>query len=155
MKQSFKTALLRRGPAGGWTFLRVPFDVPTVFGTKARVAVRGTINGFPFRNSLMPNGDGTHSMVVNKILQSGAGARAGDEVSVIIELDTRKRTVAIPKELRAALATDQAAAKIFPTLSPSHRKELADWVGGAKQSATRLTRARKALPLIRQRLHAR
>src|ERR1700756_990826 len=32
--------------------MRPPFDVPTVFGTKARVPVRGTVNGFPFRSSL-------------------------------------------------------------------------------------------------------
>ena len=32
--------------------LSAPFSVEKVFGTKARVPVRGTINGFPFRSSL-------------------------------------------------------------------------------------------------------
>lgn len=36
--------------------LSAPFDVEETFGTKARVPVRGTINGFPFRSSLMPMG---------------------------------------------------------------------------------------------------
>jgi hypothetical protein len=31
----------------------------------APVAVVGTINGYAFRNSLMPQGDGTHSMMVS------------------------------------------------------------------------------------------
>jgi hypothetical protein len=44
--------------------LSAPFSVEEVFGTKARVPVRGTINGFPFRSSLMPMG-GCHRMVVN------------------------------------------------------------------------------------------
>jgi hypothetical protein len=34
--------------------LTPPFDVVEVFGTRARVPVRGTINGYPFRSSLMP-----------------------------------------------------------------------------------------------------
>ena len=34
--------------------LSAPFDVEKTFGTPARVPVRGTINGFPFRSSLMP-----------------------------------------------------------------------------------------------------
>jgi hypothetical protein len=33
--------------------LSPPCDVEKTFGTKARVPVRGTVNGFPFRSSLM------------------------------------------------------------------------------------------------------
>jgi Domain of unknown function (DUF1905) len=50
--------------------LSAPFDVEKTFGTKARVPVRGTINGFPFRSSLMPMG-GCHRMVVNKQMREG------------------------------------------------------------------------------------
>ena len=103
----------------------------------------------------MPNGDGSHSMMVNKSLQAGAHARGGDEVSVIMEIDNKKRIVKAPRELQAALATDAAAAKVYKTLSPSHRKEFAEWVGGAKQSATRVARAQKSLRLIREKKHAR
>ena len=42
------------GTAVAW--LNAPFDVEETFGTYARVPVRGTINGFPFRSSLMPMG---------------------------------------------------------------------------------------------------
>ena len=57
MKQEFKTELFARGPKGSWIFLTVPFSVHEVFGTKARVPVAGTINGFPFRSSVIPEGD--------------------------------------------------------------------------------------------------
>jgi Domain of unknown function (DUF1905)/Bacteriocin-protection, YdeI or OmpD-Associated len=155
MKQSFKAKLVAHGPGGAWTFLDVPFDVQKVFGTRSRVPVRGSINGFAFRNSLMPNGDGTHSMMVNKGLQARASAKAGDTVSVVMEMDTKKRVVALPSELKTALGTDPAAAKIYKTLSASHRKEFADWIGSAKQPGTRLGRAAKALQLIRDRAHTR
>ena len=72
-----------------------PVDVLEVFGTRARVPVRGTINGFPFRSSLMPMG-GCHMMPVNKTLREGAGVEAGDMVEVVMERDDEKRTVEVP-----------------------------------------------------------
>jgi hypothetical protein len=38
-----------------------PIDVRETFGTRGRVPVKGTINGYPFRSSLMPMG-GCHMM---------------------------------------------------------------------------------------------
>jgi len=49
-------------PRGSWTFLEIPFSVETAFGSKGRVAVAVTMNGFAFQNSLLPQGDGTHAM---------------------------------------------------------------------------------------------
>jgi hypothetical protein len=155
MKQSFKSKLVSRGPGGAWTFLEVPFDVQKIFGTRARVPVSGTLNGFAFRNSLMPNGDGTHSMMVNKTLQVGAKARAGDTVSVLMRVDREKRVVTVPTELKAVLTSDAAAGALFETLSPSHRKEFAEWVGSAKLPTTRTARAQRSLRLIRERAHPR
>jgi hypothetical protein len=51
--------------------LKPPFDVVEVFQRKGRVPVKGTIDGFPFRSSLMNMGDG-HMMVVNAQLRAGA-----------------------------------------------------------------------------------
>ena len=76
MKQKFKVKLLGMASMQS-AILKPPFDVPTVFGTRARVPVKGTINGFPFRSSLMNMGDG-HMMVVNRKMREGAGCQAGD-----------------------------------------------------------------------------
>lgn len=46
----FKAKLKAAGPGGAWTYLAVPFNVEKVFGSKARVAVKGTLNGFAFRS---------------------------------------------------------------------------------------------------------
>jgi hypothetical protein len=147
MKQ-FKAQLKARGPEGAWTFLEIPFSVEEAFGSKARVAVCGTINGFAFQNSLMPNGDGTHSMAVNKDLQAGAKTGAGQLVSVSMELDRSERVVSIPVELKTALAANKKAAAAFDSLSYSHWKEFAQWVADAKMAETRVTRAKKSIPLV-------
>ena len=67
--------------AGVVSAITPPVDVPEVFGTRGRVPVRGTINGFPFRSSLMLC-SGPHMMPVNKSLCQGAGVKPGDTVEL-------------------------------------------------------------------------
>jgi len=153
--KTFKARLTARGPNGAWTFLEIPFSVEKEFGSKARVAVTGTMNDFAFRNSLMPNGDGTHAMMVNKALQAGAKAGAGDLVTVTICVDRSERVVDIPPELERALAANEAAATAYKSLSYSHRKEFADWVSTAKREETRASRAEKSLAMVLAKQHVR
>jgi hypothetical protein len=148
MQQKFKARLTAIGPGGAWTILRAPFNVAEVFGTKARVPVIGTMNGFAFRNSLMPEGDGTHRMMVGKEVQAGAKARAGDVVSVVLKRDDEKRTVEVPNELAAALKKNKPAAAFFRALSPSCKSEYASWIASAKQAETRNSRAAKAVEML-------
>jgi hypothetical protein len=154
MKQHYKSRLVAHGPNGAWTFLKIPFNVEKMFGSKAQVKVAGTLNGFAFRSSLMPLGDGTHRMAVSKLLQAGAKARAGSVVSVSMDIDRKERVVVVPAELKRALAKNKNAAKAFEALSYSHRKEFADWVGAAKQAETRMRRAQKAVPHVLAKTHA-
>src|SRR5579884_288447 len=79
--------------------LKPPFDVVEVFGRKGRVPVKGTINGFPFRSSLMNMGEG-HMMVVNAELRAGGKCKAGDTVKIVMELDEEARNVEVPAYLK-------------------------------------------------------
>ena len=151
----FKTRLTSRGPGGAWTFLEIPFSVEKAFGSKARIAVAGTVNGFAFQNSLMPNGDGTHSMMVSKTLQAGAKAAAGDLVSVAMAVDRSERVVVVPPELKSVLSKNGKAAIAFEALSYSHRKEFAEWIASAKREETRVSRADKAIALVIAKKHVR
>jgi Domain of unknown function (DUF1905)/Bacteriocin-protection, YdeI or OmpD-Associated len=154
VKQQYKSRLLAHGPNGAWTFLTIPFSVERIFGSRAQVKVAGTMNGFAFRSSLMPLGDGTHRMAVSKVLQAGAKAGPGSKVTVTMDVDRKERIIAVPVELKRALARNKRAAKEFEALSYSHRKELADWVDGAKLTETRLRRAQKAVPHVLAKTHA-
>jgi len=154
MKQ-FKARLTSRGPGGAWTFLEIPFSVDKVFGSKARVPVAGTMNGFAFQNSLLPQGDGTHAMAVSKALQAGAKAKAGDLVSISMKVDRSERVVDVPAELQEALASHKQAKATFDSLSYSHRKEFAEWVAGAKQDKTRKSRAEKSIAMVLAKKHVR
>src|SRR3954471_2810232 len=86
--------------------VRPPFDVPTIFGTKARVPIRGTINTFPFRSSFCNMGSG-HFFVVNKEMRAGANCKAGDTVDVVVERDREERVVEVPAEIKKIIATNK------------------------------------------------
>jgi hypothetical protein len=75
---------------------RQPFNVKEVFGTRARIPVRGTINGFAYRSSIFPMGKGgCHMMLVNREIRDGTGVAVGDTVDVVMERDTAPRTVTV------------------------------------------------------------
>lgn len=125
--------------------LTIPFDVRQVFGTRARVPVRGTIKGFAFRSSIFPRGDGRHYMVVNKEVRAGAGVKGGDTVTVHMERDDEPRNIEPPADLRRALKANKTARAAWEKLSYSHKKEYAAAVAGAKRPETRARRIEKAV----------
>lgn len=148
MKQKFRAKLTSKGPGGAWIYLPIPFDVHRVFGSRGRVPVSGMINGYPFHNTLMPEDDGTHFLMVGKELQSGAQASVGDMVYVVLERDHSERAVTMPEELREALDRNTQAASVFATLTPSQKKEYVDWISTAKHAATKARRAAKAVEML-------
>jgi hypothetical protein len=123
----------------------LPFDVEKVFGTRARVPVRGTINGFTFRSSIFPTGDGRHYMVVNKEVRAGAKVKGGDTVSVQMERDDAPRVITPPAELARALKANKAAHTAWEKLSYTHQKEYALAVEEAKRPETRARRIEKII----------
>jgi uncharacterized protein DUF1905/bacteriocin resistance YdeI/OmpD-like protein len=148
MERRFRGKLLGMGPGRHWTALEVPFSVEKVWGSRARVSVRGTINGFAFRNSIFPDGKGTHHMMVNKIMQAGAKARPGQTVTVVLAPDTAPRTVTVPAILKRGLAKNAKARVNFAGFAPSHRKAYVDFILGAKQQETRSRRTAKSVAMI-------
>jgi hypothetical protein len=144
----FTTKLEAMGPKGAWVFLYFPDDADAKLGTKARVPVMGTINGFSFRSSAFPTGGGTHQIAVNKAMQPGAKAEPGDRVKVVLHLDTAPRTVVVPADLKRALAKSKTARENFESMAWSHRKAYVDWIEEAKRPETRARRVEGAVKRI-------
>jgi len=132
--------------------LKPPFDVVEVFQRKGRVPVKGTINGFPFRSSLMNMGDG-HMMVVNAELRAGAKCKAGDTVSVVMELDTQERKVELPAYLKKLIAADPKTKEVWDKLSFTHKKEHVRAIEDAKRPETREKRIAAMLDMLRTKQH--
>jgi hypothetical protein len=142
------TAKIEGREAGVVAAIAPPVDVPQFFGTRARVPVRGTINGYPFRSSLMPCG-ARRMMPVNKTLCAGAGVQPGDTVDVVMERDEEERTVEAPPLLKKALDKNKTAKANWEKLSFTHKKEMALAIVGAKQEETRARRLAKVVEILK------
>jgi uncharacterized protein YdeI (YjbR/CyaY-like superfamily) len=57
----------------------------------------------------------------------------------------------IPEELQVLMDKDTEAKAFFETLTKGYRKGYCDWVGSAKQEATRQVRAEKAVIMLKKR----
>jgi hypothetical protein len=128
--------------------LKPPFDVPTVFGTKARVPVRGTINGYPFRSSLSNMGMG-HMMAVNAQLRSGGKCQAGEIVDVVLERDREERLVEVPADIKKVIASSKTAQATWDSLSFTHKKEWVRAIQEAKREETRQSRIKKMMDALK------
>jgi hypothetical protein len=145
-KIRFKVKLVGQEGSSATGFY-APFDVPATFGTRARVPVRGTINGYAFRSSLMPMGGG-YCVGVNKTMREGANVNVGDVVDVVLERDEGVRTVEAPAELARELKKNKAARERWGELAYTTKKEMAISIMGAKQEETRKRRLAKVMSVL-------
>ena len=130
------------------TMFRIPFDLEAAFGRK-RPPVRVTIRGHTWRTTPGVY-DGVGLVVVNRSVKAATGVDAGDRVRVELELDTEPRTVRVPADLRAALASDAAVEAAFAALSFTHRREYVEWVEEAKREETRSRRIAATVERVRE-----
>jgi hypothetical protein len=127
------------------TGIKIPFNVNEVFGTRARVAVRGTINGYAFRSSVFPEGNGVHYMAVNKVMREGAKAKAGDVVEITMERDDAPREIEPPADLEKALKGSPVIWAAWEKLSYTRRKEYVRGIEEAKKTETRAKRIERTV----------
>jgi|SRR5581483_10334781 len=144
MRTTFDTVILG---AGNNTGIEVPPDALDALGAGKRPPVVVTVGSYTYRST--PGVMGGRSMIsLSKAHREAAGLKAGDPVSVTLELEQGPRPVDVPAELEAALAaaglTDE-----FARQSYSKRKEFARQVAEAKAEATRDRRIARVLDSLR------
>ena len=133
-------------PHGGH-YVEVPAKVAATAGLQHGARVRGTVNGVPYRSSLMKY-SGIFHLGVHKATLAKAGIDAGTTaaVAITIELDTEPLpTDEVPADLAAALAKNKRAGAAWETLRPSLKREYVKLITSAKQAETRERRLKKAV----------
>jgi Domain of unknown function (DUF1905)/Bacteriocin-protection, YdeI or OmpD-Associated len=133
---------------GSWTLLTLPKNASAKLPSRGMTMVEGTINGFPFRAALEPNGKGSHWLRVNKALHDAAGAGAGDTVTVEIMRAGEEPETRVPMDLRKSLAAASLAQALWADITPIARRDWILWISSAKQPETRRSRIEKACAML-------
>jgi len=143
---AFRTVLHQQGNNVG---IVVPDEVVAELGVGKRPLVKVTIDGrYSFVYTIAVMG-GRNMIGFSAAHRAASGFRGGDEVEVVLELETVPREVEIPPQLAAALAADPVAAAAFDKLSFTFRKEHARAISEAKADETRQRRLDKILAELR------
>jgi hypothetical protein len=146
-KQTFTAVIQNAG--GGGAFVEVPFDVEQAFGSK-KPKVKATIEGVPYRGTLVRMGTECHVLIILKGIREQIGKTFGDEVTISVEPDTEPRLIEIPPDLARELKEDKQAKAFFDKLSYTHQKEYVTWINEAKKQETRQNRILKTLEMLKK-----
>jgi uncharacterized protein YdeI (YjbR/CyaY-like superfamily) len=140
-RQRFRSLLKPDGTNLKWVIAQVPFSPAKVWKTRQGMRVKGTINGFAFRTSLFGSAQKGYVVLVNKTMQKGAEAYAGEMAEFTLEPDLEERSAIVPPELAKLLKQDRALARWFAALSYSYRKDICSTVSEPKSAEARQRRA--------------
>lgn len=139
--KTFEAPVERDNSPLKWVIVRIPFDAAELWGKRGQIKVKGEINGFAFRTTLFPTGDGGHVLVVNKQMRAGGRTDLGMTARFRMQPDTEKNILTMPVELEGLLNEDRALLAWYGQLSNSTRNEIVKWVCSVKSAEARLRRA--------------
>jgi Domain of unknown function (DUF1905)/Bacteriocin-protection, YdeI or OmpD-Associated len=134
---------------GGGAFVTVPFDVERAYGKK-RVKVTVTIDGEPYRGSMVRMGGPRHMVPVLKHIRHAIGKGPGDRVSIAVREDLEPRTISVPRDLATKLGGQTKARLFFKGLSFTNQREYVRWIEAAKREETRARRILRTLRMLKQ-----
>jgi hypothetical protein len=142
------TAVLEpRGPAGA--FVLTDEQVAALGEGKKAFPVTVTVNGATLALRVARMG-GENLIGLAKAARAQAGVQLGERYDVEIAADAGERTVEVPEDLAAALASEPVVGKTFEGLAYSHRKEYVRWITEAKRETTRADRVAKTIDMVRE-----
>lgn len=144
MKTTFSTSIKA---AGNNTGIEVPAKNIEELGESKKPAVKVSVSGYSYLSTVAVMA-GKFMIPLSKAHREAAGLKAGDTVTVTLELETAPRTVEVPKDLAGAL-TKAGVKKTFDELAFSKRKEFVRQIEDAKTQATRERRIEKIVTQLR------
>ena len=129
-----------------WTFLTLPNDASAKLPSRGMVSVEGTLDGFPFRATLEPDGQGGHWLNVDRKMRETAGAEAGDLVTLEMAPAAVEPEPEMPDDLRKALAAaSQNASDTWSDITRLARRDWIHWITSGKRAETRAKRTDVAI----------
>lgn len=142
---SFDTTLAQMD-SDVWSYhIPVPPEVAEQFSENDRRVICTLNEEHSFHCAIMPGGNGTWFITVNKERRKKLGLELGMEVQASLVKDESKYGMPMPEELGALLEMDEEGSHYFHSLTMGKQRSLIHVVGKHKHSDTRL---RKALVIV-------
>jgi hypothetical protein len=133
---------------GSATWVEFNRDLKETFGKGNLVPVVITFDKkVKYVGSLAKMGGPLPMILLRKDIQEQVGKKAGDNVHVTVELDTKKRKIELTKDEVQALKKAGLLEK-FKSISYTHQREYHQWISEAKKPETRAARIEKMIGML-------
>ena len=134
---------------GDWTILRLPEDESTKLPSRGMTLVEGTVNGFPSKIVLEPDGKGSHWFNVDSKLRRTARINASDKVKIEFKPSKDWPEPEVPSDLKKALTADKQVHALWMDITPMARWDWIRWIRSTKNPETRKRRIAVALSKLK------
>lgn len=148
--KTFRVVLEKVEATPPWVVARLPFDPTKAWTEWTNRRIRGTLNGFEFRTSLLKTKDQGYWFVVYKKMLQEARVKAGEKVEIRLEPDLNAHVYNEPKELSSILRQDKGLRRWYDAMPASVRRWFAMWIDQAKRAETREERAERVAETVMQ-----
>ena len=128
--RSFRAKI--EGSEKGRVYVVVPFNPQTVWGSRPRYHVRGTINGGGVRGALEQVSKG-YFLPLGPAYRRGRDLNVGDPIAVVLEPEG-PQSENLAADIAAALAAEPKAVAFFDGLATFYRKNYLRWIDATKRS---------------------
>jgi hypothetical protein len=132
-----------------WIILRLPVSASTKLPSRGMTLVEGTINGYPSKIVLEPDGKGSHWFRVDSRLRKDANIDIDREVKIAIEPSKAWPEPEIPVDLSKALKSDPQANALWMEITPMARWDWLRWIRSTNNQETRRRRIEVALSKLK------
>lgn len=130
--------------------LPIPKDVSLLFLKSSGSRVVCTINDrISIQCALMPKGDGTYFININKDVRKKLNLGLGDTAYVELAEDISKYGIPLPPEMEELLIQDVHGEQLFHALTKGKQRSLLHIIGKPKSSDTRLRKALMTLDYLK------
>ncbi|GAA0182724.1 hypothetical protein SH2C18_50520 [Clostridium sediminicola] len=146
-KFEFKAEIISAEKVDG-AYVKFPYDVKEVFGSKGIIKVIATFEGYEYRGILVKMSSDCHIIGITKAIRKIIGKEPGDEIQVTIQKDLDSRLKEIPQNLLCVLGENKEAKKFFETLTESQKNKFITFITSAKKEVTVKSRLEKVEKML-------
>lgn len=136
-------------------FVDVPADISGALGDSLpHVAVKGEVEGLPFRSTLVSRGKGCYRLAIHGDIRKKLRVDTGAVLEIALERDEESREPVLPPALVLALRNSSKAQAAFRNMTTALRRQVLRYLTSVRQQSTLERRVAKFVRVLELRNRA-